>query len=284
MGLVFLGIGSEGNIQQRVQGVAGSMFFVIALTAFTGAGNIVQVRKCSKQQLAVCSVWSVCSMWHGTLVHRIAMLVSGWLGGWMVGWVEKISTGTKCVCVRSRLCLCVSVYVCLHLCVCASVYSYRIVCLCVCVFVCVCLIVYVPYFQEYTVLTRLVALGHYFFNVHHRWSTINPLRAGPFYSSKLQFQHTDSPRVVFAHRSERIFLSIQFTLMDFGHPGLFGKNRTKRIHPGSSNLNTHGGATSTSSRKYLTMPRKSTGTRSHILFRFLVPVQPIFTIQTALQS
>ena len=113
---------------------------------------------------------------------------------------------------------------------------------------------------------------------------VNPFRADPFYSSKLTFQRTDSPGVVFAHRSERIFLSVQFTWMDFHHPGLVGKIRTKRIHPGSSQLNMHGGATSMSCRNYFTMPRKGTATRSHILFRFLVPGQPIFTIQTALQT
>ena len=115
------------------------------------------------------------------------------------------------------------------------------------------------------------------------WS-FNPFCADPFYYSKLPFQPTDSPGVVFAHRSEHIFLSIQFTLMDFRHPGLVGKIRTKRIHPGSSHLNIHGGATSMSTRNYSTMPQKGTATESHILFRFLVPVQPIFTIQTVLQS
>lgn len=44
VGLVFLGTGFDSDIPNRVQGIAGAMFFVIALVAFTGAGNVTQVR------------------------------------------------------------------------------------------------------------------------------------------------------------------------------------------------------------------------------------------------
>ena len=71
--------------------------------------------------------------------------------------------------------------------------------------------------------------------------------------------------------------------MDFHHPGLVGKIRTKRIHPGSSQFHRHTRATSIFSPNYSTVPRNST-TQFHILFRLLAHFQLIFTIQTVLQS
>ena len=72
--------------------------------------------------------------------------------------------------------------------------------------------------------------------------------------------------------------------MDFHRPGLVGKIRTRRIHPGSSQLHRHIRATSTSPPNYSTVPLNGTTTQFHILVRLLAQIKQILTIQTALQS
>ena len=113
---------------------------------------------------------------------------------------------------------------------------------------------------------------------------INPLHAEPLFSNPLAVQRTDSLGGVCTHSSERNLFWFYSTLMDFHRPGLVGKIRTKRIHPGSSQLHRHIRATSRSSPNYSTVPRNGTTTQFHILVRLLAQIQQIFTIQTALQS
>ena len=115
-------------------------------------------------------------------------------------------------------------------------------------------------------------------------SLLNPLHAEPLFSNPLAFQRTDSLGEVCTHSSERKVFSFHSTLMDFHHPGLVGKIRTKRIHPGSSQLIRHIRATSTSSPNCSNVPQNGTPPQFHILVRLLTQIQPIITIQTALES
>ena len=85
---------------------------------------------------------------------------------------------------------------------------------------------------------------------------LDPFRAGLCFSSKLTFQRTDSPSVVSrtAPNKPNFILSLS-TFMDFRRPGLIGKIRTERIHPGGSQMSIHISATFTSSPNYLAMSR-----------------------------
>ena len=77
-------------------------------------------------------------------------------------------------------------------------------------------------------------------NQVRRYAPILTLRIlSPLFSNPLAFQRTDSLVGVCTHSSERNLFSFHSTLMDFHHSGLIGKVRTKRIHPGSSQVHRH---------------------------------------------
>ena len=82
-------------------------------------------------------------------------------------------------------------------------------------------------------------------------------------------QSTDFPGGVWVHCSEPNLFSFQFTWTEFPHPGLVGKIRTRRIHPGSFQVHSSTRATSMTSPNWPTMPRNETTTQSQILFRLL---------------
>ena len=113
---------------------------------------------------------------------------------------------------------------------------------------------------------------------------VNHLHAERLFTNLLSFQRIDSLGWICAHSSERNLFSFHSTLMDFHQPGLVGKIKYKGIHPGSSQFHRHIRATSTSSPNYCTVPRNGAPTQFQILVRRFVQIQPVFTIQTALQS